>query len=204
VKAFEFFGLDENAAKADVQIRYMELKGKFQSERFEIGETGELAAKNLDLLEVYYKELLETFGKAEAKDRYGSEYGEIERVIQSGDLTRAQELLDNIHNRTGEWYYMQSIVYYKQNWFLESKKQLEFAMNMSPDNMKYKDSYDKLTNIIASKQVRPEDLRTTSQPAGGPTVNNGSGSPCTGNCCCDLCVADTCCECMGGDCIPCC
>ena len=198
MKAFEFFGLDESASREDVILKYSELKSKFSMERYEIGEAGEAAAKNLDLLEVYYKELLARFSGAESRNR--GDFSDIENLIKRGDLRGAQEALDAVSDRTGQWHFLQSIVYYKQNWFLESKKQLEFALNLEPDNPKYRESYEKLVNIIASNKIRPEDLRTKEQSTAGAQYGNGTASPCTGNCCCDLCLAQSCCQCMGGCC----
>ena len=198
MKEFEFFSLDENASKADVQMRYMELKHKFSSERFEVGEVGENAARNLDLLEIYYKEIMSHFGRQESAKQFGSDLGGIEEVIRQNDLSKAQLMLDAITDRTGQWHFLQSIVFYKLNWFLESKKQLEFALALEPDNQKFQESYNKLVNIIASSKIKPEDLRSKEQStSSGFERNQGSISPCTGNCCCDLCLADACCQCTG-------
>ncbi|MBR2372196.1 MAG: hypothetical protein IKA90_04945, partial [Clostridia bacterium] len=112
-----------------------------------------------------------------------------------GDLSGAQRTLDEISARDGEWHYLQSIIYYKQNWFLECKKQLEFAMAMDSTNPKYRNSYDKLTKIMASKTVKPEDLRSKEQSTQGQPVQTGIPT-CTGNCCCDMCLANSMCNCM--------
>ena len=118
-------------------------------------------------------------------------------ALQNGDINKAQEMLDNLTPRTVEWHYLQSIVFYKKNWFLESKKQLEFALSLDPQNMKYKNSLEKLNKILASNAVPPEQMRTTSAPAGnGYTAPAGNGT-CTGSCCGDGCLANLCCECCG-------
>ena len=201
MKAYEFFGLDESASKQDVQIRYMELKNKFSSERFEVGEAGEQAAENLDLLEVYYKDIMSRFTKHESKRAFGSDLGGVEELIRNNDLINAQIALDGITDRTGQWHFLQSIIFYKQNWFLESKKQLEFALALEPDNQKFRESYERLVNIMASNKIRPEDLRTKEQNTQqGFERKNGNISPCTGDCCCDLCLANACCQCGFGCC----
>lgn len=106
-------------------------------------------------------------------------------------------MLDNLTPRTAEWHYLQSIVFYKKNWFLESKKQLEFALSLDPQNMKYKNSLEKLNKILASNAVPPEQMRTTSG-AGGQRLYRAAGNgTCTGSCCGDVCLANLCCECCG-------
>ena len=69
-------------------------------------------------------------------------------------------------------------------------------MSMDSSNPKYRDSYDKLTKIMASKTVSPEELRSKEESTQGQPVG-GTGVPtCTGNFCCDLCLANSCCNCM--------
>lgn len=191
---FEFFGLESDATLKALNTRYEALKKEFQENRFQFGEAGEQAARNLGLLDTYYQEACDFIKKRDAASSGEDVYLEIEKCIKDGNLGIAQNKLDEISARTGEWHYLQSIVYYKQNWFLESKKQLEFAMSMEPDNVKYRDSYEKLTKIMASKTVSPEDLRSKESSTQGRPVQNGVPT-CTGNCCCDLCLANYCCNC---------
>ena len=191
---FEFFGLDNNADRQTLDQRYNELKAEFKEKRFLEGEEGEKAARNLGYIEVYYEQAVEQIAKRDMGDNE-SIYIAVENLIRAGDLGGAQRKLDEISARDGEWHYLQSIIYYKQNWFLESKKQLEFAMAMDPQNAKFRNSYDKLTKIMASKTVRPEDLRSREQSTQGQPVQTGIPT-CTGNCCCDMCLANSMCNCM--------
>lgn len=191
---FEFFGLDANADRQTLDTRYNELKAEFKEKRFLEGEEGEQAARNLGYIEVYYEQACDYIAKRDMGDNE-SVYIKVENFIKSGDLAGAQRTLDEISARDGEWHYLQSIIYYKQNWFLECKKQLEFAMAMDSANPKYRNSYDKLTKIMASKTVKPEDLRSKEQSTQGQPVQTGIPT-CTGNCCCDMCLANSMCNCM--------
>ena len=201
---FSVLGLKEDATIEEVERAYQQLKNKYRQDRYEVGERGEEAAENLDKLEVAYNNIKDIFEREEIKKNFGTDFGVIEYHIKNNELTAAQEKLDAISERSGEWHYLQSIICYKRNWFLESKKQLEFAISMDPTNTKYTESYEKLTKITASRQVRPEDLRSK-ENAGERSARNGSApNNCASNCCCGLCATDICCECLGGDCIPCC
>jgi len=191
---FEFFGLDVNADRQTLDARYNELKAEFKEKRFLEGEEGEQAARNLGYIEVYYEQACDYISKRDMGSNE-SIYIKVENLIKAGDLSGAQRTLDEISARDGEWHYLQSIIYYKQNWFLECKKQLEFAMAMDGTNPKYRNSYDKLTKIMASKTVKPEDLRSKEQSTQGQPVQTGIPT-CTGNCCCDMCLANSMCNCM--------
>ena len=192
---FEFFGLDTDATQRALDVRYTELKKELMEKRFEIGEAGDDAARKLGMIDACYEEAKAAIYARDCQHDDGDKYLDIERLIKNGSLNDAQRKLDELPSRDAEWHYLQSIIYYKQNWFLESKKQLEFAMSMDDANPKYRNSYDKLTKIMASKTVRPEDLRTKEESKQGRQVNNGVPT-CTGNCCCDLCLANSCCNCM--------
>ena len=192
---FEFFGLDTDATQRALDVRYETLKKELQEQRFQPGEAGEDAARKLGLIDNYYADATAAI---KARDHEGNDgaYIEVENLIKANNLGMAQSRLDEISSRDAEWHYLQSIIYYKQNWFLESKKQLEFAMSMDSSNPKYRDSYDKLTKIMASKTVSPEELRSKEESTQGQP-GGGTGVPtCTGNCGCDLCLANSCCNCM--------
>lgn len=142
---FKILGLTEMATDEEIEEAYNKLKEKYSRERFYEGEIGNDAAKNLTKLETAYHEI------KDARRNRAGEFGkesesllEIEQLIKNGKYSDAQTALDNISDRTAEWHYLQSVLYYKKNWMNESKKQLEIAMNMEPYNTKYSDAYTKL------------------------------------------------------------
>ncbi|MCM1042636.1 MAG: hypothetical protein NC350_00265 [Corallococcus sp.] len=193
--AYEFLGLTPSATREEVDERYKTLRQKYQRDRFLTGEDGEEAAEKLQQLEIAYRDIMANLSaKTDAQD-FGDGYGKIQRLIKDGKLDEAQDLLDNADSRDAEWHYLQSVIFYKRNWFLESKKQLEFALQIEPDNQRYKDSLDKLVKILASNSISPDQLRTTSRPvSSGPSVGSGNGT-CTGTACGDCLLANACCNC---------
>ena len=128
----------------------------------------------------------------------------------------AQEKLDMVESRDAEWHYVQAIVYFKRNWHVESKKQLELALTLDPNNEKYKRSYTKLTNMLngagagnAGANAGQQQGDPYAQQRGG-YARPQQGDPGMDNTttCCNTCstliCCDCCCEMMGGDLIPCC
>lgn len=145
---YEVFGLSENASDEEIDKKYEELKAKYSEDRFLEGEAGNEAARKLTELETAYREIVSERKEdnfASSEDGY---YSELEAAIKRGDLNAAQNMLDSFNERNAEWHYLQSVVFYKKNWTNESKKQLEIAMQMDPDNQKYKNSYEKLNAKI--------------------------------------------------------
>ena len=203
--AYEILGLTESATREEIDARYYELRDRYQKDRFLPGDEGEEASEKLQQLEVAYRDILTTLAEAEQSQdfREDTDYGAIQELITSNKLDEAQKMLDERVTRDAEWHYMQSILFYKRNWFLESKKQLELACQMEPDNARYKQSLEKLTKILASNTISPDQLRTTSRPIDdGPRVGAGNGT-CTGSACADCLLCNACCnccQCMGGGC----
>lgn len=196
--AYEILGLVSSASRDEIDARYKELRDKYQRDRFLPGEEGEDASEKLQQIEVAYRDILASMDEATQAKTFTEDkgYDEIQRLITEGKLNEAQALLDARENRGAEWHYIQSILFYKQNWFLESKKQLELACQMDPSNERYKQSLEKLTKILASNTISPDQMRTTSRPMDeGPRVGAGNGT-CTGSSCGDCLLCNACCNCM--------
>lgn len=195
--AYEILGLTEAATREQIDARYFELRERYQRDRFLPGDEGEEASEKLQQLEVAYRDIITTLAEAEQASSFtdDKDYTSIQQLITDNKLDEAQQMLDERVTRDAEWHYMQSILFYKRNWFLESKKQLELACQMEPDNARYKQSLDKLTKILASNTISPDQLRTTSRPVdNGPRMGAGNGT-CTGSSCVDCLLCNACCNC---------
>ncbi len=166
-KNLELFGLSEGATKADIQSAYETLRAKYLEERFMDGEIGNNAAKMLTKIETAYNELMGEFSEnAESADG-DSAFSKVEELIRAGDLQEAQRVLDAFNERGAQWHYLQSVVFYRKNWMNESKKQLEIAIQLEPDNEKYKETYRKLNEKLNY------DAKNSGAAGGGQTVYQG-------------------------------
>ena len=141
---YELFGLTENATDEEIAARYEEMVAKAKEDRWLDGEAGNEAARLLTKLKNAYAEIM-----ADRKERNQSTSGdnsleEVARLLKEDNLTQAQAKLDDFNERSAEWHYLQAVVFYKKNWTNESKKQLEIAMQMEPENVKYRNAYGKM------------------------------------------------------------
>ena len=204
--AYEILGLPTNSSMEQVESRYRELRAQDQRDRFLPGEEGEEACERLQQIEVAYRDILTSREEQnQSRDFFDdNDYTQIQELISTGRLEEAQALLDERSVRDAEWHYIQSILFYKRNWFLESKKQLELACQMDPNNARYRQSLEKLTRILASNTISPDQMRTTSRPTNDNYSNMGAGNgTCTGSSCGDCLLCNACCncmQCMGGGC----
>ena len=144
----EILGLSDGATKEDVKSAYETLRAKYLEERFMDGDIGNNAAKMLTKIEVAYNELLNELSETASEFDSDSAYLKVEETIKGGDLDQAQRELDSFNERGAQWHYLQSVIFYRKNWMNESKKQLEIALQLEPENEKYKDSYKKLNDKL--------------------------------------------------------
>ena len=121
-------------------------------------------------------------------------------MIKKGDIASAQIKLDNINDRSAEWHYLQSVIFYKKNWINDSKKQLEIALNMEPHNNKYINAYTKLKQVIDynDKQFNNRTYNNEQQASQnsqmGGTDTNGCADFCITWCCMNA-MLNMCCNC---------
>ena len=165
----DILGLSEGATAEDVKAAYETLRAKYLEERFMDGEVGNNAAKMLTRIETAYSELLTELKETPAHDG-GETFQRVEELIKDGNIQDAQWVLDGFNERGAQWHYLQSVVFYRKNWMNESKKQLEIAIQLEPDNEKYKETYRKLNEKINY------DATAGAQNASGANANAGNQS----------------------------
>lgn len=196
---YKILNLTENATDEEIENAYKELKAKYSNERFCEGEVGNQAAKNLTKLEAAYHEITEARKISNTENgRVEIDFSDVINYIKNGDITKAQQLLDDITDRNAEWHYLQSVVFYKKNWINESKKQLEIALTMEPHNAKYADELTKLKQKMEfnERQFKSGNMYNNAESVdnrqmGGDT--NGCLSFCATWCCMDL-LCTMCCR----------
>lgn len=147
-KNLKILGLSEDATAQEIEAAYESLKAKYSEERFMDGEAGNNAAKMLTKIETAYQELMEELNETATAADGGASFRKVEELLKAGNIAEAQRVLDTFDERTAQWHYLQSVVFYRKNWINESKKQLEIAIQLDPGNEKYKSDYNKLNNHI--------------------------------------------------------
>ena len=203
---FVVLGVSRDATQAEVQSAYERLREEYRLQIHIEGDEGKKAAKKLSELEEAYHEAMTKLSEGSAVHGV---YEHVAALLKGRRYDEAQSALDKISDRGAEWHYYQSAVYHGKGWYYEAKAQLDMAINMDPENQKYKDTLERMKNHSAdptgngsAAQGAPQGNR-----AGYNTyeeMQRGARRSATADCCTTLICADCCCECMGGDLIRCC
>ncbi|MBE5754255.1 MAG: hypothetical protein E7340_02850 [Clostridiales bacterium] len=197
---FKILGLSENATDEEIEFAYQKLKNQYSRDRFLEGDPGNRAARMLTKVETAYHEIMAVRkSQSETESESAADLSEVDRLIRNGDITAAQEALDNVRNRTAEWHYLQSVVFYKKNWVNESKKQLEIALSMDPHNQKYADDFAKLKQKMEynEKQFKGAQTQDPNQQDIRDRQMGGEANNCLSFCatwCCIDMMCSMCCR----------
>ena len=209
-----FRSLDRSSDPELLKARYQELHSQYGEQRFKSGEEGNEGARKLQELEEAWVLVNADIERKAASAAFDGDYGKIDELIRQNKYNDAQDMLDGIQDRNGEWHYMQAIVFYKREWLTEAKTQLEMALRDDPDNTKYRSSLDKLNMAMNGTPIGGAQQQNQSGGAfGGNTVNNGGGynqprydepqpqqqadmANCLSTCCCAYCLTDCLCSAM--------
>ena len=201
---YELLGLSETATEEEITEKYYQLKAKYSEERWQDGEAGNEAARMLTKLETAYREILSNRKQQNQGTEGQSAFEEISRLLKEDKIAQAQAILDDFNERNAEWHYLQAVVFYKKNWTNDSKKQLEIAIEMDPNNVKYRNAYGKMNakneyeKQNAHKQ-QSENPYTNGMPMDEEEQMGGSACSQCASCCyttlCLNCLFNCCCGC---------
>lgn len=202
-KYYELLGVSEYATDSEISEAYLTLRKKYMEERFLDGEKGNEAAEKLTAIDNAYDEI-KRFRSEKQNGGDDSLYKKVDEALKKGDLDTAQSVLDSFDERSAEWHYLQSVVFYKKNWMNECKKQLEIAMSLDEKNTKYKETYDRLLEKMKGSTEKATDADWNKSGSGkgkAKTYNYDEpqmgGDSCLDFCCqmaiCNMCL-NCCCN----------
>ncbi len=194
---YEVLGVPKNATQEEIKTAYRKLAKQYHPDNYVGNPLADLAAEKFKEINEAYDAL--TGGNASGSFGSGA-YGagqkgsgvfyQARNLINMNSLDEAERILDEVTDRTAEWFFLKGTIYLKRGWHDQGVNFIRQAVNLEPGNMEYR----RTLNAIESQR---QQYRTF-----GGNMTSDSDTMC--NCCSNLICADCCCECMGGDLIPCC
>ena len=111
--------------------------------------------------------------------------------LLSEDKTKeALDLLESVKDKDAEWHYLGSRIYLAKNWTNESRKQLEIAIELAPDNKQYRRELAELRQYMNGLAEEPQNK--------GGTANGSNGGEQLGSGCAECCCEGVCGGLCGG------
>jgi molecular chaperone DnaJ len=205
---YEVLGIREGTDSEGIKRAYKELVRKYHPDQYQNNPLSDLAEEKLKEINQAYDYLMKEVEAQSGNSRYrhqeetgygnnqGNEnrsfYDQIRANINMGNVAEAEEALNRISFRGGEWYYLRGLVFMRRGWYNEAVTSMKTAVDMEPGNYEFRDALNKVMNANRQYQSTVYNRRGYST---GPDICS--------ICQCLICT-DCCCECMGGDFINCC
>ncbi len=193
---YQILGISRLSTREEIDARYAALKREYTDKMFLEGEEGARAANFLRDLDNAYQDAILALNEYRAEEAGNSKYFQVENALKDGNLEKAQALLDGYSQRDTDWHYYQSNLFYKKNWYTDSKKQLEIALQLDPSNSRARASLEGLEKIMQGEKVEQVKAEQANQQQGQPYGGQQMGG--MGCNCCDCLCASLLCNMCGG------
>ncbi len=158
---YEVLGINHGASQSEIKAAYRELVKKYHPDRYQGNPLADLAEEKLREVNDAYEQLTSgkasSYGTGEAYSAADNGYGaygsysasgsyiDVRAAINSGQMARAEQLLDNCKTHDAEWYFLSGIVSYRKGYLDDGLAKVRTAMSMEPDNIEYSRIYHQMT-----------------------------------------------------------
>ena len=183
---YKVLGISPDATDEQVKDAYRELARKYHPDNFVNNPLSDLAGEKMQEINSAYDAIMRMRrqqASGGASPRSGSHFSDIRRLINSGRVAEAEELIDGIPSsqRGGEWYFLKGSVCYTRGWLDQALANFTKATELAPENQEYKAA---LNQLLWQRQ-------------NGYARGGGGAAPQQMGCsCCDMCAAFYCANCV--------
>ena len=205
---YEVLGIKEGTNAEGIKKAYKELVRKYHPDQYQNNPLSDLAEEKLKEINEAYDYLMKKVQSNDSGNSYRKQeepkyrnsqeadnrgyYDQARAYINTGNVAAAEQILNGVSFRGGEWYFLKGLIFMRRGWYNEAVTNLRTAVDMEPSNYEFRDALNRVMNANRQYQSTVYDRR------------GYSTGPDTCTMCQGLICADCCCECMGGDLISCC
>lgn len=144
---YKVLGVSPNATDDQIKTAYRELAKKYHPDNYANNPLSDLAGEKMQEINEAYDAIVaqrksgqngqRVYGQESGSYSQGSsQFADIRRLINSGRIAEAQELLDGVANasRDAEWYFLKGCIYHTRGWLDEALSSFQKACSLNPNN----------------------------------------------------------------------
>gem|GEM_PF-35835 len=145
---YVILGVSRSSSDDEIRIAYRELAQKYSSESYEGNPLSDIAQQKMQEINDAYDQIMadrrlsdrQNTQRSSSGGNPSGRYTDIRRMINSGDITGAENRLQSIEPsmRTAEWNFLMGSLNYRRGWLDEAKIYYQRAVNMAPNNAEYR------------------------------------------------------------------
>ena len=166
---YQVLGIPENATDEEVKRAYRELARKYHPDNYQDNPLADLAEEKMKDVNAAYEEITRrrsggaTVHRGGTSQRTGATYEnagpyrrasygggssdaalqQVRYAIQTGNLTRAEAILDGYGNHeSAEWNFLRGALYFRRGWVEDARHYYRQAVNLDPYNAEYRQALD--------------------------------------------------------------
>ena len=189
---YEVLGIKEGASQEEIKAAYREQVKKYHPDKHQDNPLQELAEEKLQEINEAYEYLTKNGGVSAGGNGNGrnngtqnqsTEFTEVRRMIDRGNIPGAEALLNRSRTKNAEWFFLNGMISLRKGWYDDAVNNVQTAMSMDPSNFEYRNA---MNSIMSSGN----GYRTSSFGRG----YNSNDELCKMLQC--YCCADALCDCM--------
>ena len=155
---YTVLGVSPNASDQEIKKAYRELARKYHPDNYVDNPLADLAEEKMKEINEAYEAIQKQRsggggsyqssssssggyqGGYQQQRQYSGNptYARVRNLINMGDLNTAEQLLNEVPQHGGEWYFLRGSIAYRRGWLDEAMQNYSLAVQMEPNNMEYR------------------------------------------------------------------
>ena len=148
---YSVLGVSQNASDDEVKKAYRELARKYHPDNYQNNPLADLAEEKMKEINEAYDTITKQRSGGYSGGSGGSyggyqqsyasanpAYARVRNLINAGDLNQAEQVLYEVGQKDGEWYFLSGSIAYRKGWLDEAMQNYARAVQLEPNNMEYR------------------------------------------------------------------